>query len=459
MKKIILLIVLLLFLNFSCTGNGTQNPPKECTCDESTWIYPEDAKCLEKVVAELTCNECGKVLETKEEVKPHNKIVEEKEATCSEKGYYIDYCTNCDYRFQLDFDATGNHQLQYEIIRNATDDHYGIKQQKCTTCDLSGEYIRYVNNGYSDHGKLSVVGPDLVDANGEKFQLIGLSTHGLQWFGKYVNYSSLDALHNEYGINVLRLALTTAEGGYCEADDAEKERLYQIVAEGIRICTALDMYVIVDWHMVGAEDPNDKNPLYYKKEALEFFGRITKEFKDYNNVLYEIMNEPNGATTWEHCRAYANEVIPVIRENTDAIVLVGNPNWTSNLNAVMQKPLTGYTNIMYTYHFYAADHSQTYQLSNAYDKGFPVFISEHGGMHSDGDGDINIANIENWYRILDARNISYVAWNLSNSKCSSSILQHNTPSLVDFSDSVLTEWGIWYKEWVRKRFDFPGQEK
>ena len=51
------------------------------------------------------------------------------------------------------------------------------------------------------------------------------------------------------------------------------------------------MYVIVDWHMVGAEDPNDKNPLYYKDEALEFFGRITEEFKDYNNVIYEIMNE------------------------------------------------------------------------------------------------------------------------------------------------------------------------
>ena len=461
MKKLIVLFSIFSVLLISgCTGTsgGTQNPPKECACEEKAWVYPEGTKCLEKAVAELKCIECGKVFETKEEVKPHNKVVEEKEPTCVEKGYYLDYCSDCDYRFQLDYEATGVHQLQYEIVRNATDDHYGIKQQKCETCDLSGDYIRYVNNGYMDHGKLSVVGPDLVDANGDPFQLIGISTHGLQWFGHYVNFSTIDALHNEFGINVLRLSMYTAEGGYCEADATKKEHLYQTVAEGIRIATALDMYVIVDWHMVGAEDPNDKNPLYYKEEAMEFFGRITKEFKDYNNVLYEIMNEPNGATTWEQCRSYAKAVIPVIRENTDAIVLVGNPHWSANLNVVMQKPLDEFSNIMYTYHFYASDHFQTYQVATAYDKGFPVFISEHGAMNSAGDGAMSIPNIEKWYQVLDSRNISYVAWNLSNSKGSASILQHGTPSLVDFSDAVLKEWGVWYKAWVRKKFNFPGQD-
>ena len=79
-------------------------------------------------------------------------------------------------------------------------------------------------------------------------------------------------------------------------------------------------------------------------------------------------------------------------------------------------------------------------------------------MHSDGDGEINIASIENWYRILDERNISYVAWNLSNSQCSSSILKITTKTLNDFSDNALREWGVWYKAWVKKRFNFPGQD-
>jgi hypothetical protein len=70
---------------------------------------------------------------------------------------------------------------------------------------------------------------------------------------------------------------------------------------------------------------------------------------------------------------------------------------------------------------------------------------------------MNISHLENWYRILDARNISYVAWNLSNSKGSASILKHGTPEMDNFSDEVLKEWGVWYKAWVRKKFNFPGQ--
>jgi aryl-phospho-beta-D-glucosidase BglC (GH1 family) len=459
-KFIVLFAVMFLFALSSCSGkeSGTETPePEECLCETTSWVFPEGTKCLQTAIAELKCTECGKVLETKEQKKQHNKVTEEVEATCVEDGYYRDYCTDCTYDYKIEYPATGEHELRYEIISKATDKRYGLKQRKCATCDFGGDLIKYVNNGYSDHGKLSVVGPDLVDENGEKFQLIGISTHGLQWFGQYVNFTTIDALHNEFGINVLRLSLYTSEGGYCESEGTRKENLYQTVCEGIRIATELDMYVIVDWHMVGAEDPNDKNPLYYKDEAIEFFGRITAEFKDYNNILYEIMNEPCGETTWEHCRTYANQVIPVIRQNTDAIVLVGNPHWSANLNAVMQKPLTGYENIMYTYHFYAADHSQTYQVQNAYDKGFPVFISEHGGMNSAGDGEMNISHLENWYRILDARNISYVAWNLSNSKGSASILKHGTPEMDNFSDEVLKEWGVWYKAWVRKKFNFPGQ--
>ena len=307
-----------------------------------------------------------------------------------------------------------------------------------------------LSNDYFTHGKISVSGPDLVDKNGEKFQLIGLSTHGLQWFSRYVNKGTFAAIKNTYGINVIRLALTTSEDGYCDNPN-NRERLYNLVVQGVKYATEVGLYVIIDWHMVGAEDVNDKNPLYYKDEAMDFFSRISKEFKDYDNVLYEIMNEPNGSTTWKQCKTYAELVIPKIRENTDGIILLGNPNWTANLNAVMADPITGYENIMYTYHFYAADHKNTYQVTNAYSKGFPVFISEHGGMESSGDGAIDYSSIQNWYKILDQRNISYVAWNLSNSLCSSSIIKNGNDTLTDFSDEHLTEWGKWYKQWTRNK--------
>ena len=448
MKKylFIFLIIGLLFIS------GCKDEKSDHECIEGTWVFQEETKCLEEGLANLICNECGETIEVAVKKKSHSITIEEKEATCSEDGYYLEKCAGCDYEYLINYEKTGEHKYFYEIYTKASDNRLGTKQKKCETCKYEGNIVKYANNGFSDHGELSVVGPDLVDEKGEKFQLIGISTHGLQWYSQYVNYDTFDAVHNEFGFNVIRLALCTAEGGYCEADPGRKELLYQKVVEGIKVATALDMYVIVDWHMVGAEDPNDKNPMYYKDEAMEFFGRITKEFKDYKNVLYEIMNEPNGDTTWAACKNYANLVIPVIRENTNGIVLVGNPHWTANLNVVMKDPLQGYENIMYTYHFYANGHTNQDQVKKAYDSGFPVFISEHGGMESSGDGPIDYVSIERWYEVLDKRNISYVAWNLSNSPCSASILKQESKDLTDFSNEALKEWGVWYKAWVRKKF-------
>ena len=58
----------------SCNGTttGGQNTD-DCKCEFSEWVFPEGTKCLETAVAELKCNDCGKVLETKEQKKQHNK--------------------------------------------------------------------------------------------------------------------------------------------------------------------------------------------------------------------------------------------------------------------------------------------------------------------------------------------------------------------------------------------------
>lgn len=47
------------------------------------------------------------------------------------------------------------------------------------------------DNPYKAHGKLAVSGTDLVDASGSKFQLKGVSTHGLTWFADFVSKEHL----------------------------------------------------------------------------------------------------------------------------------------------------------------------------------------------------------------------------------------------------------------------------
>jgi endoglucanase len=188
---------------------------------------------------------------------------------------------------------------------------------------------------------------------------------------------------------------------------------------------------------------------------MDFFDKITTLYKDNENLLFEIMNEPSGETTWQDCKDYANQVIPVIRKNNDGVILVGNPQWSSDLDSVMKDPLVGYENIMYTYHFYAADHYDTTRVIRAYAAGIPVFITEHGGMESSGDGAVNFDSIKNWYSVLNNRNISYIAWNISNTKGSASILKYNNTTLTEFNVDNMKTWGVYYRARVRERFGLP----
>lgn len=56
-------------------------------------------------------------------------------------------------------------------------------------------------------------------------------------------------------------------------------------------------------------------------------------------------------------KSYAEDVIPVIRKNAkDAIIIVGTPTWSQDVDLAAKDPITGQENICYTCHFYAATH-------------------------------------------------------------------------------------------------------
>ena len=435
-----------------CLGHEVIVPPHDCNMCKSDWIPVGEVVCEKPITYQIICNECERVLEEKVVTFEHNyesEVISVK--TCTENGEVKYTCSICEDSYSTKEIAEGHKKSEIKILKAATSNTLGTKVIGCENCDYVYKEFQYVDNAYHANGKLSVKGSDLVNQNGEKFQLFGLSTHGLQWFSKVVNFDTFCEIQENFGNNVFRLALYTDEDGYCDGSASKKKQMLETLQRGIDIATELGLYVIVDWHMVGAENVLDKNPLTYLEEAKEFFSYISEYYKDQDNILYEIMNEPNGSTTWADCKKYANEVIPCIRKNTDAVILVGNPKWTADLNSVMADPLVGYENIMYTYHFYAADHSSTTQVVKAYDSGFPVFISEFGFMESSGDGNISETNGDKWKKVLDTRNISYVAWNISNSKGSASIFKYNTTKLDDVSDSNLKVWGVYLKNWYRAK--------
>lgn len=413
-----------------------------------------DATCTKGEMVLKTCERCNYSYETEVSLTAKGHDYEDiilQEVTCTQDELIKRHCKRCNDTFELIGQKAGHVEGEMIVVEEPTETSAGKKAIVCTRCNQHAREFITLNNGYEYNGKLSVKGPDLVNQYGEKFQLYGLSTHGLQWFGRYTNFDTIAAIQQGFGNNIIRLALYTSESGYCSGNPTIKQQMYDDLCRGIDAATKLGLYVIVDWHMVGAANILDKNPLTFVEESKEFFSEITLKYKHQNNILYEIMNEPNGSTTWDDCKEYANQVIPCIRKNTDAIVLVGNPRWTADLYSVMADPLVGYDNIMYTYHFYAADHRNTTQVETAYDKGFPVFISEFGFMNSSGDGNISTKYGERWKTVLDERNISYVAWNISNSKGSASIFKEASIYMSDISDANLKTWGIYLKNWYRSK--------
>lgn len=293
---------------------------------------------------------------------------------------------------------------------------------------------------YELHGALKVEGTNVVDANGEVFQLAGVSTHGLAWFPDYVNKDAFQSIRDDWGANVIRLAMYTAEsGGYCEGGN--KENLKSLVKSGVNYATELGMYVIVDWHILHDLDPNK-----YKSDSIAFFDEISREFKDQDNVIYEICNEPNGGTSWSQVKSYALEVIPVIRANDpDAIIIVGTPNWCQYVDDAANDPITEYNNILYSVHFYADTHRDDIRnrMVTAINKGLPVIISEFSICEASGDGYNNVEQANTWINLLDQYNVGFVAWNLSNKAESSSLISSGNNKKSGWTYDELSESGKW----------------
>ena len=292
----------------------------------------------------------------------------------------------------------------------------------------------------STAGALQVNGTQLTDENGVAVQLKGISTHGLAWFPAYVNEDCFRQFREEWNVNVMRLAMYTAEnGGYCSGGD--QNQLKELIHNGVSYATSLDMYVIIDWHIL-----SDNNPNTNKESAKEFFAEMAEKYAGYNNVLYEICNEPNGGTSWSDIKSYAEEVIGVIRSyDEDGIIIVGTPNWSQYVDQAAADPITGYDNIMYALHFYAATHKESLRntMTAAIDAGLPIFVTEYGICDASGNGAIDENQANQWVSTMNSYGVSYVAWNLSNKGETSAMINCSCNKTSGFTESDLSASGKW----------------
>lgn len=299
----------------------------------------------------------------------------------------------------------------------------------------------------SQHGQLSVKNGQLVDKSGKGYQLRGMSTHGLTWFPEFVNESAFKTLRDDWNTNVVRLAMYVDEWGNGQCYMGNKSGSLELLEKGVDICIKLDMYVIIDWHVLNPGDPSK-----YTNEAKSFFETVSKRYAKYPNVIYEICNEPNGGASWSgNIKPYAEKIIPVIRKNApNSVIIVGTPTWSQEIDKPLSDPLS-YKNVMYAFHFYAATHAGLRSnVENCVAQGLPVFVSEFGTCDASGGGANDFNETQKWLSYFDKQGISYCNWSICNKDETCSVLRPGTSANGNWSESNLTENGKWIRNWFRK---------
>ncbi|MCQ2105352.1 MAG: CIA30 family protein [Fibrobacter sp.] len=225
---------------------------------------------------------------------------------------------------------------------------------------------------------------------------------------------AVNRMVNEMNIEVLRFAMGVDNEkfqdqgrGYLSSDNGKTLQL-GMLKNVVNAAIENDIYVIIDWHI---ESANGKT-----SQAQEFFEYAAKEYGSYNNVIFEVWNEPVGADMGT-VASHAKSVISTIRKYSDNLVLVGSPEWSSHPEQCAAAGIND-KNYACSLHFYAATHQvgnggYNSRAEEAMSKGVPVFASEWGTVSADGNGGANESASQAWINWMNTNKISWANWSAS----------------------------------------------
>lgn len=293
------------------------------------------------------------------------------------------------------------------------------------------------------NGALSVKGNQIINKDGEAVSLAGNSLFwsNTGWGGEdFYQTSVVDWLYEDWGATIVRAAMgVDKEGGYI-VDATNKEKTMTIVDAAID----KGMYVIIDWHSHYAE--------HYEKEAITFFQDMATLYGKHANVIYEIYNEPLDTTSWERTiKPYAEAVIKAIRAiDPDNLIIVGSSTWSQDVDEVSKNPITDYSNIAYTLHFYAGSHGQELRdkAQVALDNGIALMVTEWGSVNADGDGAVAESSVQEWMDFLCKNKISHCNWAINDKQEGASAVKPQANDSGNWTSDDLTPSGILVKDLI-----------
>ena len=279
----------------------------------------------------------------------------------------------------------------------------GLLAFLCVSLDSFADYPS--GSPVAINGKLKVVGTQMVNECGYPVQLRGMSTHGPQWFGNCICNEALQTLVDDWHISLFRIAMYVQENGYVD----NKEYWRGFIDDLVDQCGSLGIYCLIDWHVLNPGNPNANID-----DSKEFWQYMSNKHGQKKHVLYEICNEPNG-TDWSTVKSYAEQIVPIIRNNNDeTIIIIGTPTWSQDVDVASNDKVSG-SNLMYTLHFYAGSHGQELRskAETAISNGCAIFVTEFGTSSASGDGGYSPDATRTWISWMNEKNISWANWSFS----------------------------------------------
>ena len=258
---------------------------------------------------------------------------------------------------------------------------------------------------------------------------------------------------DKQGIQLIRAAMAVDNQGWGDGHyfvNGKTEYYQALLDEAVQAAIENDIYVIIDYHSHTAN--NNWN------RAKEFFKIQAKKWGKYDNVIFEIYNEPicvhgegdksgkkgdcaeyDGWIDMAGIKAYADDIIPIIRRYSDNLIVVGTPRWSGagSIGEVIQHPAKDtLNNVAYTLHYYGGYTSLVYDKdsvvtgggeTHGFDPnganavmqaGYSIFVTEWGAIGYDGGGTITDPlggtgdqNNLNWLNWMDTKKLSSANWN------------------------------------------------
>lgn len=297
----------------------------------------------------------------------------------------------------------------------------------------------------SQNGAIRRKGSKIVGTSDEPVQVAGPSLYWSIWGGeKLYNSDVIRTVATGWNASLVRAAIAVEyPGGYLKKPEQQINYAKTVVDAAIEN----GIYILVDWH--------DHNANQHIPAAKEFFSEMARTYQNTPNIIWEIWNEPdnengtgnNGYDTWDDIRNYADSIIPVIRQYSSNLIVVGTPNWSADPATASKAPLTD-SNVAYTLHFYAGTHGASLRKNaeTAMSNNVAVFITEFGITDASGgktDSTLYLDEAATWLDWADFNGISWANWSLSNidEGCSELVPTASTKGV--WTDADLSESGRW----------------